>query len=815
MCYIAILKLTFHLRTFFYLFTFCGTFICYAQEFSVSGTVLDANNEAIEFVNVFLVSEDGSTIIKGVTTDEQGYFKLKSLPQNTYILKASFMGYDSFENIISLTGHLELQPILLQESTESLDVVNISIKKPTLKREADRLIFNIQNTALVEGTMLDVLRNTPGVLVVDDAITVKSARPTVFINDKQVQLSAEDLNQLLEGSSANAITSVEVITNPSARYDAESGVVLNIKMSKNLIAGYRGSLSTNYTQGVFPRYDLGSNNFFKNKYISFNLNYNYSKEKINRDGDDLVNYLDNANSLEESWRSKTNRNTKSETHSLNANFDYFIDDSNTLSVSSNTLYLPYFRYQIDNNTVITDENANFLSRYTSNNLSRDDKYNLGFDLNYNRTLEKGSLLFNAHYTAYNYERDQGVITNFYDGNNMFSTASSFNTNSHQETEIFTTKIDYNVPLSETSELETGLKFASTQTVSDITQFDVNLTTGNESLNTLNSDAFDYDELIFAAYTNYAFHTEKWSINAGLRVEQTNIEGQSISTNLNNKQEYLKWFPNASLQYTISDKYNIYTNYKRSISRPDYSALNPFRFFLNENYVVSGNPDLVPTFSDHVKIGASLWSMFTVEAYYKNLDGAISEIPRQNNDTNIIEYINVNFDKTTEYGFDFVTYFNVTDSWSLYGVTSFYKVEEETDFGNGPVNQSQWSNYSLLQNSVTFLKDNSLNATLSLTYSSKNLQGFQTIDTRLFSNLALTKSIFKKKAVVSLSVGDLFNEEDAKIRVRYQNQSSSGYTDHDNRYIKFGFRYKFGNTRLETNQRDIELEELDRLDKDGH
>ncbi|WP_223270815.1 TonB-dependent receptor domain-containing protein [Subsaximicrobium wynnwilliamsii] len=800
------------MKTYFLFLTLSATLFCFSQEYSISGTVLDTNGQPIEFANVFLVSEDAETVIKGISTDDKGFFMLKNLPKNTYILKASFIGFDGHQETIVLTEDLKLEPIMLQESSENLDQVSITVKKPSLIREADRLIFNVQNTALVEGSMLDVLKNTPGVLVVDDAITIKSATPTIYINDKQVYLSSADLNQLLDGSSANSVTSVEVITNPSARYDAASGVVLNIKMSKNLIAGYRGSLSANYTQGVFPRYDFGSNNFFKNKKISFNINYNYSKDKINRDGDDTVNYLDDTNSLDQSWRSRTNRNTKSETHSLNANFDYFIDDTHTLSFSANTFYLPYFRYSIDNNTIITDENANFLSRFTADNLSRDDKYNLGFDLNFNRRLSKGQLLFNAHFTTYNYERNQGVLSNFYDGNNTFDNASAFNTNANQDTEIFTSKLDYNVPLNDKSSFETGVKYASTRTVSDLTQFDVNLNTGAESLNTLNSDVFDYDERIYAAYANYSLNTDKWSISTGLRVEQTNIEGVSAATSIENIQDYLEWFPNASVQYNLTDNYNVYTNYKRSISRPGYADLNPFRFFLNENYVVSGNPNLVPTFIDHVVVGAGLLNMFTVEAYYKNLDGAISEIPRQDNNTNIIEYINVNFDKTIEFGFDFATYFNVTDRWYLYAVTSFFNLEEETDFGNGVVNQNQWSNLSILQNSISFLEDNSLSATLSLTYYGNHLEAFQTVDERLFSELSVVKSVLDKKGVVSLSVGDIFNAQDIRTRVRYQNQFSFGKSDIDNRYIKVGFRYKFGNTRLETNERSIDLEELKRLDK---
>ncbi len=784
----------------------------FGQSLSISGTVIDADNHPIEFANVIILNEDESEILKGTSTNDNGFFDILNLEANTYVLKISYIGFENFNQKIILTGHLDLTTIQLRQVSESLDEVSILVKKPTIKREADRLVFNIEQTALVEGNMLQVLKSTPGVLVIGDEITVKNSNPTVYINDKKVNLSAEDLNQLLAGSSANAIKSVEVITNPSARYDAESGVVINIIMSKNLVTGYRGSIFTNYTQGVFPNYTAGTSHFFKNEDISLNVNYSYSKDKINRNGDDTVNFLDDSNNTEQSWRSITNRNTWSETHNLNANFDYFINEKNTLSLSSNSLYIPYFKYKIANKTTISDVNGNFLSRFTADNLSRDTKYNLAFDVDFNHSFTKGVLSVNAHYTTYNYERNQSVISNNFGMNDAFLGASAFNTENDQGTKILAGKIDYSLPLNESSNFETGLKFSSTNTESEITQFDVNINTGTETIDALNSDAFNYDERIYAAYANYDLSVEKWSINAGLRVEQTNIEGESPLTDITNTQDYLEWFPNASLQYTISDDYNVKLNYKRSIARPSYAALNPFRFFLNDNYVVSGNPFLVPTFVDHAVIGTSLTDFFTFEAYYKNYDGAISEIPRQDNTSNVIEYISVNFDKSVEFGFDFITNFDVTNRWSVYAVTSFYNFEEETDFGQGFVSKNQWSNYSVWQNDFTFLEDNSLNVNLALTWVGKSLQGFQIVEDRLFSELAISKTILDKKGVISLSVSDLFNMHDFDVSTQYQNQFSTQFVDVDDRFVRLGFRYKFGNTKLNSNARAIDTEERERLEK---
>ncbi len=787
----------------------------FGQQFSITGKIYDQANQPIAYANIILLKTQDSTIVTGTTSDDFGKFTTNEIASGSYILKVSFTGFEDSLQQVLVENDIELETIVLKEAAESLSEIEIIYKKPIFKKEADRLIFNVENTALSEGNILQVLRNTPSVLVLDSGINIKGSEPTVYINDRKVHLSSDELVQLLESSSANNIKSVEVITNPSARYDADSGIVLNIVMSKNLITGYRGSLFSNYTQGVFPRYNVGTSHFFKNTKINLNLNYNYTKDKINREGEEVVNFLDGNDAVEEIWKSDIDRNSWSETHNFNFSFDYFIDDNNTLSVSSSMLYLPYFKYRISNNTVITDENLSFLSRFDANSLSRNNKYNLGFDLDYVHLLKKGQLSFNAHFTTYDNEKFQNVFTDFFDQNNALDSSSLFNTNANQDSKILTSKIDFSLPINETSNFEAGIKYSNIKTDSDITKFDIDINTGNEQIDILNSDVFDYDEKVFASYSNYSLNTEKWSLSLGLRVEQTNIEGISVSNNEVNSQDYLEWFPNASIQYDISNDFNLYTNYKRSITRPNYTSLNPFQFFLNENTVVVGNPNLTPVFKDHYIIGTTLFKSFTIEAYYQNHDGKISELPRQDNNTNIISFTPVNLDKTIEFGFDFITYFNVTKDWSVYFVTSFYNIEEETNFGNGFVKQDQWSNYSVLQNDFTLLKDKSLNISLTAYWVGKNLQGLSISEDRLVSELSISKSILKKRGLISLTAADLFNMQDFDVSNRYLNQYNTRFMNMDNRYITLGFRYKFGNTKLKTNKRVNYLEELDRLNESEH
>jgi hypothetical protein len=204
--------MTNYLRFYLSSILFALSFVAFAQEFSISGKVVDANNNAIELANVIVLVENGTEFFNGTSTDDNGFFKLSNLSSATYIIKISFIGFEEFEQKMILTGDLDLKTIQLNETLESLNEVTVIGKRPTIIRKPDRLIFNIENTALTEGSTLGVLKSTPGVIVSEGGINIKSAPASVFINNRRVQLTSTELIQLLESAPANSIKSVEVIT---------------------------------------------------------------------------------------------------------------------------------------------------------------------------------------------------------------------------------------------------------------------------------------------------------------------------------------------------------------------------------------------------------------------------------------------------------------------------------------------------------------------------------------------------------------------------------------------------------------------------
>ena len=805
----TIMSISLILRKFLLGLCFIAVSLSWSQSYTITGKIIDQQSNPVAYTNILLLQSKDSLVVSGTTSDDNGRFSFLEINEGSYIIKATFISYEeSFTNVV-LDKNIDVGNIVLKESIETLSEVELVYEKPTLDRKVDRLVFNVEKTALSEGTIMDVLRNTPSVLVLNDAITVKGSAPTVYINDRRVHISTNEVVQLLEGTTASNIKSVEVITNPSARYDAESGVVINIVMSKALVSGYNGSIFSNVTQGVFPKSSWGTSNYFKGKNIGFFANYSYNDRKDNRNDRETIQFPS------ENWETALDRNTWSETHNFNMNFDWDIAKRSTLSISANTQFLPYFRRIIKGTTEVTPVIPTEIADFYSNSASRDKKQNMGFDFDFvQRFKNNGRLSINSHYTTYDYRRNQNVETDYFLGNNSFFQNNTFKARSNQDTEIVTSQLDLTQPAGENGALEIGVKYTNISSGSGISRYDL---IGNDFvLDPINTDLFDYDEKVLAAYTSLDKNGENWSLSLGLRVEDTRIEGVSALTGQRSEQDYLEWFPTFNLGIDLSEKVRLYLNYKRSIDRPNYSYLNPFRNYYNDNVFVAGNPDLKPVFINQYRLETTINNIFTIGVYYQKRKNNIFELPFQDNVNNTLAFSSVNIDHTNDMGLDVEAAFNVTDRWFMYLANSLFNYQDKATLFSETINRDKWANYSIFQNNWSFLKDNSLTANFTLTYVGSTVQGLQNVGTTIFTEFSLRKTVFKGKGVLSLAISDLLNRQNWTTTTEilepenpfYQNNSS--YIDLDDRYIRLGFRYKFGNSALSTNERSTTADDRDRL-----
>ncbi|QDO93171.1 outer membrane beta-barrel protein [Formosa sediminum] len=788
-----------------------STFFCYCQDIKITGQIVDQSNKPIAYANVIIINAINESDVKGTLTNDKGYFEIKKLQSGSYNLDISFIGYSHYKTTIELKSSTHLQTITLGEFNETLDAVNIFAKRPTYKKQSDRIIFNIEETSLTEGSVMDVLKSTPGILIINDEISVRNSANIIYlINNKRVYLTGEDLQQLLAGTTATNVQSVEVITNPPAIYDAEGSAVINITMSKNLIVGYNGSVYGNYTQGIYPGINVGTNHFYKTDKISVFANYSYEERKKNRINTSEINFIEN-NTVVGQWTDKIDRNTSSKSHQLNTNLDYTINDANVISFFGNLNLTPYWNRKANMTTQAID--SSFISK---NNID-DTKTNVALNLDYINTSEDGNTFsVNMHHTHYDYDRQQDMNSKYYDINNVFTRDNIFNSNSVQNTYIYSGQADYSTFLNKDIALSFGAKVSLIDSKSSIDQF--YLEGDRFVIDEINSGTFDYNEMNYATYVNLSKSWDTWSLSAGLRGEFTDAEGKLSSLYTLNSFNYLELFPTFNVSHDFNEDNSLGLSYGKRIERPSYASLNPFKYYFNDYTFLQGNPNLEPTISHLTTLSYTFKSIYTFELYYRFEDKPTSELVFQDNETNQIFYLPTNLDKSVDFGFDFLMYQQFTHVWSVYVVNSIFHNKtyfEAIESGNSIETNDMWSMYTNIMNFFSFTEDRSLSGEISVLYMSPMINGSSDISSRAQIDLGLKKSFNNGKWVASLKLNDIFKTSNFTVKNKYLNQDNTYNNKYDNQYFRFGLRYNFGNTKLSTNEKEEkEINERNRLSSES-
>jgi hypothetical protein len=784
----------------------------FSQSASLGGRILDANNNAISFVSVLLFDIDATSPFKGTTTDENGNFSLHNLKEAQYRVTFSFVGFKTKEATINVVSIKNLGIIILEESLEELDVAIVTAKKPTISKKVDRLIFNVENTTLSSGNSWEILKRTPGVISIQESLMIRGEGANVYLNGRKVQISASELKTFLEGFSGANVKAIEVITNPPAQYDAESGPILNITTSKAVSIGYKGRLDGAYTQAVFPKYNFGTSHFYKTKSLNLFFNYSFSPKKEFKEDDGKVNFINENNEVFTTWENDFNRTTRSKAHSANLVLDYDLDERNTINLTSNLLYSPNRTF---NNNIINESfNAQHQldSTFISKSNLRNDLSNIGADLTYKHSFKKegASLSANFHYTDYERDRIQNVSTNYFDSENEFLRKVAFFTDAAQDIAIYTAQLDYETPLG-SANFNIGVKTSVIDSESGI-KFYEDLS-GTLTLNGFRTDNYLYDEKVYAGYFSLSKDWEKLSTKIGLRAEQIEAEGTSLTLSIVNKQDYFELFPSAFIQYKLHEDHSIAFDYSRRVNRPRYEDLNPFSYFLNENTFQTGNPTLQPSFSHRFNFNYSLKNSYFFDVYYRDRGSFITTLSFQDNENLTVRTSEQNAIQATSYGLDFVHSRSITDFWYFYTYISVFH-EEETFLAVESNNQEVTNDYNGVfaqaYNSFYLSKDKTLTGELSVAYWTGFIFGSFEQDTHTNLTIGLRKTLWNKRAVLTLASEDLLGKENARLTSRYLNQDYSFKAVPETQFIRFGFVYNFGNFRLQDNKRQIDKTERDRL-----
>jgi len=796
----------------FFLFTIflCTAFCSYSQEFIIVGSVQDDNTVPIPFANVILLDAQ-KEIVTGTITEDDGSFIISAIiPGDQYYVKVSFVGFeDALTSVFSLSDNKTLAPITLETSEEGLSEVVITAKTPTVVRTTDRLIFNVENSILSSGSTLDILRRTPAVVVTQGGINVRNQPVAVYLNDRKVQLSVEEIRSLLESLDGNNIKSIEVITNPPAKYDAEDGAIININTSKAVASGYKGNISATGTYAIFPKHTFGTSQFFKNDKISLFFNYSYNPLKATKQSDNIINYSDNG--VTTIWDQDFERKTRSNAHNANLVVDYALSEKSQLALSVIGLLSPdVFESTRATTDVLSASQNPFFIRTQS--AIDSDLNNVAIDLKHTYTLEKGALSTSAHFTSFNRNKIQRLSSVYTaQSNDVFSTVR-FTTDATQDIEIFTGQVDYNTSFGEVL-FETGAKAAIIDSQSKIDFFDLN-NVENTGLEQAQNDNFLYDENVFAAYASFSKDWEKWSVKGGLRAEQTSSVGTSIVLNTETKLDYFELFPSAYIQYSPYENHSFAIDYARKLQRPRYEDLNPFAYFINENNFIAGNSGLQPSFSHQFNFNYSFKDEFFFDVYYRDNGENIVTVATQDNQNQVLRSDSQNALGSKSWGVDFNHGRSVT-SWLYTSVYLSAFHEEDTFLINRSASTSFKNDvngfYAYLGNYLTLDKKKTLTGFITFEYLSNFIVGSYTQDETINLDLGVRKSLWDNRASLSVSVGDILNEANAIVRGRYEDFDNQYFPQEETQFIRVGFKYNFGNYRLEDNNRDLDKTERDRID----
>ena len=762
-------------------FTMC----VFGQEKTYSGKIVDkASSEDIPYATVVLVSNNSNKVITGTTTDEKGRFELKSDSSNLFV-KVTFIGYNEMiiKEFAFNESEFDLGQLELESSIQNVGEVQVTAEKSTMVFKLDKRVFIVGKDISSTGVgALEVLNNVPSVNVdIEGNIQLRgNSGVQILINGKPSVMS-DDPSKALGTITADMIESIEVITNPSAKYDASgtSGII-NIILKKEENKGFNGSISLN--TGLPQNHSVGGSINYRTK--KFNLFTQFGAGYRSLPGYDKSENRSYNDSTSVFGEGVAYRNENF--YNITLGTDYYIDSFNTITLSGN------FAYEVEQQPSETDlylynSQNELVSQYkrTEETSALNPKYQ--YDFQYKRQFKNNkehTLQFNT--LGRFFGKDQAsVFQNSYTlGTEVFGNQKT-QTSFYQSDQTY--QLDYVNPISKKWTLESGAMYEINDVGND---YAVLNQVGNEYVIDSNfTNNFQYNQKVLGVYSTGAYELEKWGLKLGLRVENTDLTTLLTNTNEGNNRNFTNLFPTVHTSYKFSKKVQIQAGYSKRIFRPRLWDLNPF-FNIRNNYSIrTGNPNLLPEFADSYELTGIFYIKkltLNASAYYLYSTGVKENISYSENNVVITrpENIGVNHKIGGELNWKYAPkkWFSTNGDFN-YG---YFNRIGSFDSQNFDFQGNQWSTKMTAKFKLKYNIDFELTGNYQSTY--KTIQG--NVSGFAFADAGLRKKIWKGKAVVNLSVRDIFA---SRIRESIVDQPSfySYSFSQRGRFITLGFSYSFG------------------------
>jgi len=785
-------------------------FLCIVSVHSqnqISGTVKDkTDGSAIAYATVALLKPD-STVVTGDVTDDTGNFVLKNIQPGNYLLQVYYLGYDKTELPVNVPQQSELGDITISSSENKLQEVVVTAQRPFVVQRNDRYIVNVGSSVQTSGrNALEVLGLTPGVLVDPEGkISAMGKDVNVYIDGRPTRLTGEQLKAMLSATSGETIDRVEVITNPSARYDASGGTIIDIKTKKGMQPGINGSANLGYRQGHKDRENAG-------------LSLNYRDNQLNLYGNYGINRLS-------AWQRSGQTNTltmsdgmihtfdqQGNIKSVNANFsqqyrlgvDYNINRKNVIGALFSGYHTGKAENENSGTTTITPALSDTCSTVFKNRNSEweDGKqYNLNYQGQYAKPGQQLNIdLDYGQFQSKPYQLNQNNYFNLQQ--TQIGDEELLRHTNPQNIDLWSVKADYTQPLWKGSKIETGAKASQSKTDNNLI-FE-NYLQSQWELDANQSNRFVYREQVDAGYVSFSQSIGKWNFQAGLRGEYTRSKGEQRTTSVVADSTYFNLFPTAYITYEPSEKNQFNLSYGRRITRPFYSQLNPFEYRIDAYSFEAGNPYLKPMIMDNLSfsyMNSPMGLMFMLG--YFNIHNAMTETLVQRGDRYGMVFNNFGERATYSIMANYrKTFFK---RWTMDLTIEGMYVTNTSDESYGTFSNNIFTYEAQWNNSIKITS--TFSAEMTAVYTSAQTEGYYRGKPMSNVTLGLRKMLLKNKLSVSLNSNDLLYTFNPDMTAKYGGMDYRVWLKRDSRWVSLSLRYQFGSDNIKAaRSRDTGVEE---------
>ena len=770
------------------------------------------SSSPLPYATVSLIQLPDTILASGTVTDTTGAFILEAPVLGSYIVEISYLGYQHYMSkpfeLLSESQDIDLGNVSLANNTNQLKELTIIGTKSFIERQDDKLVVNVESSVVGAGaSAIEVLERSPGVFLSGSGLSVQGKPAMVMLDGKQIQLEGASLSDFLNNLRSESITKIELITQPSAKYDATAGAIINIITKKGSQNGFNSTLNASLGRSQFNKYGVGGSFNYRKRIMNIYGSYNY------QDNESMVKREENSLFTEPSLlelRTSTHNDISSQSHAPTLGIDLNISSGHTIGFVANGSFSNSNSRGISNTGFSGDlvtVDSTLQTPKKSNNQHEFYLYNLYYQgtldslgktisvsVNYGRDFYESSSIFVGYMSTPEWEE-----LRFVEGlQNMPNYKIQFNTYD----------INYISPFRSGLALEVGVRQSLAKTANNLL---INLQSEEEGLwraDASQSNKFEYNERISAGYISLQKSIGAWDVGGGLRGEYTFAEINSLTNNELIKRDYFNLFPNLSVKNTINENHQVSFAFRGGIRRPNYSNLNPFILYTNQYTYYQGNPYLNPEKSYDLSLIHNFKNVSTTFSYIVSRD-LFYETFEQFPETGVTRHFFNNLARGTSYDINVNFPLQFSSWWeSSNNIYATYGRIQDSEFLGLNLDEISYGVYANTSHQLSLT--NSIRIDMTATYIGMFRYATTLQLPNFYANIGLQKNLLNDIGSLRINFNDVFWSRKYRYETISPNQNQQGNNYRDTRLIRLTFSYNLGNRKMKARQqRSQNLEEVGR------